>query len=243
MPKNNGGVIGPKNQSGFNNTSGFVDLKNTQQKQSPLTVDFAVVGGGAPAISYSAGGGGYCLFGSTNSWPMNASYTITVGAAGGASYANVATSDKSYYAPTGNTSSGASYFYNWDEGGVTTGNGGPGGGPAYNPGTNGNAGYSSGSSGSGGNGNLWSVNGTYYGGGGAGARGAYGSSAYGGPVGGSTGTNGLGISNGGGSGASGIVIISYISSSLKFNGGTIITPTSNNRYFHIFTSSGTLTPI
>jgi hypothetical protein len=244
MARSNGGVIGSKNLSTFNKTGGVVSLRDMQQTQSPISVDFAVIGGGSPYVGHSAGGGGFCLLGSTKSWPMNGSYTITVGAAGGATYANIASGGASYYAPKGNTSSGASYSASWDEGNVTTGDGGPGGGPAYSAGSIGNAGYSSGSGGSGGNGNFWPINGTYYGGGGGGGRSAGGEGGGGGgPVGGSPGTNGLGAGNSGGSGVSGAVIISYVAASQKFNGGTVITPTANNRYFHIFTSSGTLTPL
>jgi hypothetical protein len=116
-------------------------------------------------------------------------------------------------------------------------------------------------SGVGGDGQAWSVTGATYGGGGGGGADYFGlkpGGAGGGGTGGSAsgaataGVNGLGGGGGGGeswngggnrwgpggNGGSGIVVVSYVSGSQLFSGGTVTN--SGGRYYHTFTTSGTL---
>lgn len=146
---------------------------------------------------------------------------------------------------------GAGGAYN-SAGGVSTfGGGGGGGGSDDIPD----------GSGPGGSGATWSINGVVYGGGGGGGAdyfglqpgGAGGGGRGGSASGGSTaGLNGFGGGGGGGeswngsgnrwgpggNGGSGVVIVSYVSGSQLFNGGTVVF--NGSRWFHTFTSSGTL---
>lgn len=226
MSRINGGVVG---LTRLYPSSGIWGVRNGQQYA--IAIDYAIIGGGN-----SQGKGGSCVFGST--LIQKSSLAVTVGAINGASsfIGLTAAAGLSGAAPT--QSAGPTVYTGY----ASTSDGQPGGGPAFNAGTGGSCDLYSASGGSGGAGNLWSINGAYYGAGIAGTRSTGGFNNNGqDPWGGSAGSNGFGYGNYGSGNMAGGVIISYVSSTNLFTGGTVTLV--NGRKYHSFSSSGLLVPI
>jgi hypothetical protein len=161
----------------------------------------------------------------------------TVGGNGGASYAGFGggSGDSVYFPPTGAP---------WTAGGAGWGGGGGGGagGGGGNAASRNTPDYY-GQGGNGGIGVVWSVNGNYYGGGGAGGGASY-SNTDGFQPNASGGSPGNGFTAFGGDGRGG-VIVSYVSATQLYTGGTVTSTGSGaaTRWFHTFTTSANLVPI
>jgi hypothetical protein len=225
MSRVNGGMVGATK---LYPSSGIWSLRNAQLFAIPI--DYAIIGGGN-----SQGKGGSCIFGSA--LIQKSSLAVTVGAVNGTSsfLGLTAAAGLSGNAPT-QTYGPNVYGYS-----ITTANGQPGGGPAFNAGGGGYVDQYGGSGGTGGAGNLYPIDGKYYGAGIGGYRSASGftNEAIGWT--GSTGANGTGYGNFGSGNMAGGVIISYVSSTDLFTGGTVTLV--NGRKFHTFSSSGLLVPL
>lgn len=223
MSRGNGGLVGVYNRYPG---SGIWSLREAQLKAA-IKIDYAVIGGGN-----SGGTGGACSFGSA--LVSRIAQTVTVGAINGSS---------NFLGVTANAGAGGSPTLRssiWGEGSAYAYDGMPGGSPANNAGVSGYATWDYGAGGAGGNGNLWSIDGNYYGGGLGGSAWSGGSSPRG-PIVIIQGTNGLGASNYGGGNRSGGVIASYLSNVPLFFGGT--TTVVSGRVYHSFGSSGFLVPL
>lgn len=210
----------------------------------PVTVGTGGVQIPYPTAGYGGTGGnstiaGYIGYGGQGGTPRGGGYDGRGGTGGSG------TDGTTYY------SGGAYGAYNTDGGaGGTYGGGGGGGSSDDIPD----------GSGVGGNGSSWPITGTTYGGGGGGGAdysglksggaggGGTGGSGGGSPTAGTANTGGGGGGGGswgggtyspGANGGSGVVIVSYVSGSQLFSGGSVTN--SGGRYYHTFTSSGTLT--
>lgn len=245
-------VVPPHNHDGVNSLrisyNDLIDLPNTlfTGTVQVLVVGAGGAGGNNAAGGYPGGGGG----GGVSYTPAydvishvgaNQAYSVTVGTGG--SFATGGTSTfhnlNAYGGLQGTSGSAGTAGTGGAGGSGTTQNGGAGGnGNAAGAGGNGSSGYTSSISGA-------SV-------GYAGGGGAFGSTSNGNGTDGG-GTNNVGTANtgggggcfsGGGSfaGASGVVIVRYVTSAFgPCTGGTITTSGSDT--IHTFTSSGTFTVV
>lgn len=229
---------------------GFTIVNTTLQ--AGLSYPVVVGAGGVnipyPTAGYGGSGGdssiaGYIAYGGEGGRTQGGGYSA-IGGQGGTGSPNGIT-----YYPGG---AGGAYHSAGLAGGSSGCYGGGGGGGGVDDANN--------TAGVGGDGLGWTINGQTYGGGGGGG-GDYSLGAAGGVGGGGHGGSGNdvvtagtantggggggGSSTGGGSwgaganGGSGVVIVSYVSGTQLFSGGAVTT--SGGRYFHTFTTSGTLT--
>jgi len=232
-----------------------------------IAVSYLVVGGAGGGNNYGGGGGGY-VSPATGSISTKISSAVVVGAVGGAGSSGGTSSFNGTNAvggyggspgsnPNGGGQSGNGQFGGsaasgswpaipfppWTSGGSWLAGGGGGGFAG-----SGGAGYSTlpGSyycyGGDGGSGVPWSLTGEYFGGGGGGGALSISNTdgqqpnAYGGAP-------GAGFSAFAGDGRGG-VIVSYVYPTQLFTGGTVTSTGTfpNIRWFHRFSSSGTLAP-
>lgn len=224
MGRGNGGTIGVYRPYP---ASGIWSAREAQLKAA-IKIDYAVIGGGA-----SGGRGG--SFVSGNTFLPRAQIAVTVGAVNGSSTFNGVT------AAAGIAGDPTLRSYQWMEGWGYAYDGMAGGGPAFNAPTNGSPGRPASYGGKGGDGNLWSIDGQYYGAGKGGAAWASGYIPDSPPPYGVPGANGLGWGNYGSGTTGGGVILSYLSNVPYFFGGTITVV--SGRVYHSFGSSGFLVPI
>ena len=226
MARGNASLIG---QTRRYPASGVWSLKDAQQYA--IAIDYLIVGGGN-----SQGKGGSIVYGSA--LLQKSTITVTVGAINGTSSLLGLTAAAGLPGAAATQNAGPTVYTGY----AATSSGQPGGGPAFNAGTSGSCDLYSAYGGSGGAGNLWPIDGKYYGAGIAGTRstGGYNNNGFD-PWGGSAGSNGLGYGNFGSGNMAGGVIISYVSETNLFSGGTITLV--NGRKYHSFSSSGFLVPL
>jgi hypothetical protein len=225
MVRGNGGIIGRLRRYP---STGVWSIREAQLKT--VSIDYAIVGGGN-----SQGKGGSLAYGST--LIQRTTQAVTVGAINGASLFLGITAAAGLSGAAATQSAGPTSFNTY----AYTSSGQPGGGPAFNAGTGGSCDLISAYGGSGGAGNLWPINGQYYGAGIKGYRSTGGLNNYGeDPWRGSEGANGLGFGNYGTGNMAGGVIISYVSGVYLFTGGT--RTIVSGRVYHSFSSSGFLIP-
>lgn len=208
--------------------AGAISLDNLHGKSSAVSVDYIVIGGGGYNGNGNVGGGNV----RTGTYAVSTSLTMTVGSVGGSSSAFGVTATAGQ-----NGSNAGQVHWGWDPstncdawpggpgGGLNGAAGTPGGGPTAEP-YNAIGGY-------GGNGITWAINGVAY----AGGQGGYRDGAGGGY----NGANGAGWGNFGGGAKAGGIIVSYVSATQLLNGGTVTT--SGGRYYHTFSTTGTLSKL
>lgn len=256
----------------IDSTQGWVVASsNTVNLPVPYTISYAVIaGGGAGSPNMSGGGAGGMVVGTQTVTPGN-TLTVVVGGGGSGAVGSNSTLTGATTAigggylnanPNGGSGCGGSDAVQTAGGSGTAGQGNPGGtggsGPPAGggPGGAGSAGgnRAGGTAGTTGTGLLYTPSQTTYaGGGGSGAA----SVSQNGQAGGGNGTTGgtatagsanTGSGGGGGyaasgaNGGSGIVIISYVSTTAKGSGGNSQSYNATSGYYnHYFTSSGTFT--
>lgn len=225
MSRGNGNFIG---STVLFPSSGIWSLKDAQLYAIPI--DYLIVGGGN-----SQGKGGSIVSGSV--LLQKSTVTVTVGAINGASLFLGKSAAAGLSGAAATQVAGPTAFTGY----LTTSDGQPGGGPAFNAGTAGYANLYGGMGGNGGAGNLWSIDGKYYGAGIGGIWSPSGFNENGQPFTGGSGSNGTGYGNFGSGNVAGGVIISYVSNTNLFSGGTITLV--NGRKYHTFSSSGFLVPL
>ncbi len=207
----------------FNSTADLVPIP-----AGSTLIDYILVGGGGVDGAGNVGGGAV----RTGTTLHSSDVAITVGAVGGT------TTALSLSAGPGQAGNGGgSAHWGWDAStNCDAWPGGPGGslnGVAGNAGGGPSASEYNAQGGTGGAGPVWTVDGLAYAGGKGGGRDGAGS--------GTAGANGAGWERFGGGAKAGGAVISYLSSTQKLSGGTVTQ--ANGRFFHTFSSSGTLSKI